>query len=211
MNNYKHGEGAKRRPIRQCNCAAHSGDYEGSRLLICGGDLLTFRSFVPLSSSRYSSPRKGYFPLRLKCHALRRVVCCMPIDMEHYRRRESITLTDIHAFPMGQQAPPPPGGPGPPHYGSFTITHRHTLWFLWTMDRPVARTSTWQQETLTTDKHLSPPAGFEQVIPGSEWRQNHALDGAAIHTYTQLKIMQQQSRFADHYKKQSLILLLYHV
>jgi hypothetical protein len=51
-----------------------------------------------------------------------------------------------------------PSGPGSPHYRGFTITHLDThtsrsVGLLWTSDRPVAETSTWQHTTLTRDRH----------------------------------------------------------
>jgi len=36
---------------------------------------------------------------------------------------------------------------------------------LWTSDRPVAETSTWQHTTLTTDRHPCSRAGFHLAIP----------------------------------------------
>jgi hypothetical protein len=46
------------------------------------------------------------------------------------------------------------GGPGPPHYQSFTITLRHLVQLLWMSDHPDTETSTWQQTTLTKDIHV---------------------------------------------------------
>jgi hypothetical protein len=48
--------------------------------------------------------------------------------------------------------------PGPPHSWGFQITHIDKLqspWILWTRDRPVAKTSTWQHTTLKTGIHAS--------------------------------------------------------
>jgi hypothetical protein len=62
----------------------------------------------------------------------------------------------ICLFPVAQQ---PPVGPRPPHYRGFTITLRHTphsVWLLWTSDRPDAETSTWQHTPLTRDRHPCP-------------------------------------------------------
>ena len=47
-------------------------------------------------------------------------------------------------------------GPGPPHAWSFYSTHNYTpqwVGLLWTRDRPVAETSTWQDATLTRDRN----------------------------------------------------------
>ena len=48
--------------------------------------------------------------------------------------------------------------PWPPHSQGFQITHNapHSVWLLWTIDQPVAETSTWQHTTLTTDRHPCP-------------------------------------------------------
>jgi hypothetical protein len=61
------------------------------------------------------------------------------------------------------------------------ITLRHTtqsVGLLWTRDRPVAETSTWQRQHSqeTTSK---PPVGFESTIPASARPHTYALDRAA--------------------------------
>jgi hypothetical protein len=61
---------------------------------------------------------------------------------------------------------------------SMTHTH-HSVGLLWTRDRPVAETSTWQRTTLTIDKSSMSPAKFELAIPGSERTQIYTSDGAA--------------------------------
>ena len=74
-----------------------------------------------------------------------------------------------------------PNGPRPPHcwgFGSHSDTP-HWVGFLWTSDRPVTETSTWQHTTLTRDRHKCPLRGFEPAIPASERLQIHALDRAA--------------------------------
>jgi hypothetical protein len=46
--------------------------------------------------------------------------------------------------------------PGSPHSWGFYITHSNTpqsVGLLWTRDRPVAETSTWQHTTFTRDRH----------------------------------------------------------
>jgi hypothetical protein len=52
----------------------------------------------------------------------------------------------------------------------------HSIGLLWTSDRPVAETSTWQHTTQQTDML---PAEFEPATPASEQPQTHALDRAA--------------------------------
>ena len=50
-------------------------------------------------------------------------------------------------------------GPWPTHSWGFLITHSdasQSVGLLWTSDRFVAETSTWQHTTLTTDKHPCP-------------------------------------------------------
>ena len=54
----------------------------------------------------------------------------------------------------------PPSGPGPPHSRGFWITHNDaplSVGLLWTSDKLVGMTCTWQHTTLTTDKHPFPP------------------------------------------------------
>ena len=65
-------------------------------------------------------------------------------------------------------------GTGPPHYGRFTITFRHTT---------LVRTARLRDYLTTHNIHnretSMPPAGFEPAIPASERPQDHALDRAA--------------------------------
>jgi hypothetical protein len=49
---------------------------------------------------------------------------------------------------------------------------------VWTNDRPVTGTFTWQHATLTRDISM-PPVGFEPAVPASEKPKIHALDRAA--------------------------------
>jgi len=53
----------------------------------------------------------------------------------------------------------------------------HPLGLLWTSDRPVTNTYTWQHTTITTES--MPLEGFEPAIPTSERPQTHTLDSAA--------------------------------
>jgi hypothetical protein len=46
------------------------------------------------------------------------------------------------------------------------VPRSHSVGLLWTSDRPVAKTSTWQRTTLARDIHA--PAGFELTIPASK-------------------------------------------
>jgi hypothetical protein len=55
-----------------------------------------------------------------------------------------------------------PSGTAPPHSRSFYITHNdasHSVGLLWTNDQPIAKTSTGQHTTLTTNIH--PPGGIQ--------------------------------------------------
>jgi hypothetical protein len=57
-------------------------------------------------------------------------------------------LTLINILVLARQ-PPPPVGPGPPHSRGFPITHNdapHSVALLWTIDQPVAETSTSQTQ-----------------------------------------------------------------
>ena len=40
--------------------------------------------------------------------------------------------------------------------GSHSVTHKHSVGLLWTRDRPVAETSTWQHTTPTRHRHPCP-------------------------------------------------------
>jgi hypothetical protein len=62
------------------------------------------------------------------------------------------------------------------------ITLRHTpqsVGLLWTRDRPVAQTSTWQHTNTHKRQTSMPPLGFEPTIPASTRPKPHALDRAA--------------------------------
>ena len=81
----------------------------------------------------------------------------------HSRSRDCYTLS----FPVAQQ----------PHWGQDRLTIEvsaspsdtpQSVGLLWTSDRPVAETSTWQHKTLTKDIHLCPSAWFEPSVPASE-------------------------------------------
>ena len=54
----------------------------------------------------------------------------------------------------------------------------HSVGLLWTNEKPVAETSTWQHMTHKRQTSI-PPAGFEPAIAVSERLQTHALDRAA--------------------------------
>jgi hypothetical protein len=61
------------------------------------------------------------------------------------------------------------------------ITLRHTpqsVGLLWTRDRPVAETSTWQHKHCTRQIFML-PVGFEPTVPASGRPQTQALDPAA--------------------------------
>ena len=63
-----------------------------------------------------------------------------------------------------------PMRPGPPESWGVNITHNDTpqsVWLLWTRDRPVAETCTWQHNSHNTETSMF-PMGFEPVVPASE-------------------------------------------
>jgi hypothetical protein len=61
----------------------------------------------------------------------------------------------------------------------ITLKHtQHSVGLLWTRDRPVAETSTWQHKNCTRQTSM-PPVGFEATIPASARPQTYALDCAA--------------------------------
>ena len=71
-----------------------------------------------------------------------------------YHRKQLRNLTVIFFCGAAAQR-----GLWPPHSWGFLITHNNasqSVGLLWTSDQLVAETSTWQQTTLTTDKHLCP-------------------------------------------------------
>ena len=64
---------------------------------------------------------------------------------------------------------------------STTHSGKQKRWagLLWTRDRPVAETSTWQNTKFTTDRHPCCSAGFEPAVPTSEQPQTYVLDCAS--------------------------------
>jgi len=75
----------------------------------------------------------------------------------------------------------------------FDVSRSHqetpkSVGLLWTSDRPVAETPTWQDTTLTRDRHPA-PARFEPAIPATQRPQTHALDRmvngiGALHSFS---------------------------
>ena len=95
-----------------------------------------------------------------------------------------ITFTTLF-LSFGGGARQPPSGPWHPHSWGFWITHNdapQSVGLLWTSDRPVAETSTWQHTTLTTNRHPCPPVGFEPTISARERPQTYGSDRAATGT-----------------------------
>jgi hypothetical protein len=64
-----------------------------------------------------------------------------------------------------------PGGPRPPHCWGFEITPR-SVGLLWSSDRPVAETSTWQ---LKTETHQYPRRDSNPAIPANGTAENPRL------------------------------------
>jgi hypothetical protein len=60
------------------------------------------------------------------------------------------------------------------HY-TWSHQHTHSVGFLWTRDRPVAETSTWQRTTLYKERDVHASCGIRNRIP-SKW-------AAADHRY----------------------------
>ena len=83
-------------------------------------------------------------------------------------------------------------GPWPLHSWGFVITHNnapHSVGLLWTSDQLVTENSTWQETTLTSDRHPCHPVGFEPMFSAGERPRTYALDRTAtgtgpIHTHT---------------------------
>jgi len=59
------------------------------------------------------------------------------------------------------------------------LSDRHSIGLLWTRDRPIAATSTWQHTTLNKTQTCIPRPDFEPTSPAYERPQIHALDRAA--------------------------------
>ena len=73
----------------------------------------------------------------------------------------------------------------PPRVRGYLITHNdapQSVGLLWTNDQSVAKPSTWQHTTLTTDKYPCPRVGFEPTISAGERPKTYALDRAATGT-----------------------------
>jgi hypothetical protein len=56
----------------------------------------------------------------------------------------------------------------------------HSVAPLWTSDQSDAESSSWQQTTLTTDRHLALPSGIRTAVPGSEWPYTQSLVTAQL-------------------------------
>ena len=69
------------------------------------------------------------------------------------------------------------------HQITLTHTHTHAVGFLWTRDRPVGETSTWQHTTLTTDRHSCPRRDSNPQYQQSTRPQNYALDRSATQIF----------------------------
>ena len=94
-----------------------------------------------------------------------------------YRSTLELVMKKLYFFYHGETAP---GGPGSPHYRSFTIILRHTTLGRTPLDEWSARR---RDLCLTTHnihkRQISmPPTGFESTIPASERSQTHVLDRA---------------------------------
>jgi len=131
------------------------------------------------------SPRPPEYTARLLLHAgCWRLVTCVsePTATMHYH--STINLEFVCLFIFG--ATDPPSGPEPPHSRGFYITHNNvpqSVGLLWTSDRLVAETSTWQHTHNTHNRQTSmPPVGLEPTISAGERPQIYALDRAATGT-----------------------------
>jgi hypothetical protein len=71
-----------------------------------------------------------------------------------------------------------PSGPGPPHYGGFTITFGRTPLDEWSARRRDLYLRT--HNTHRRQSFMPQVVGFEPAIPESQWPQAQALDRAAI-------------------------------
>jgi len=111
------------------------------------------------------------------------------LSPQHEKWIERHLLTEQHKNMKGDSSimdffsrlnrPPPPSGPGPPHYTGFTIILKHT-----TFGRtPLNEWSTRRRDLYLTTQHTKqtsmPSVGFEPAIPSSKRLQPHTLDRAA--------------------------------
>ena len=95
-----------------------------------------------------------------------------------------------------------PSGPEPPHYRGFTITLKHTTLGRTPLEEWSARRRDLYLTTHNTHKKHAymVPAGFEPVIPASEWPQTHAqtarpLGPAPIPLYFNWKQYERESTY----------------
>jgi len=87
-------------------------------------------------------------------------------------------------FSFGATAPPPPSGPWPPHSRGFLITHNdapQSVGLLWTSDRLVAQTSTWQHTCPRWDSNPQ-----SQQVSGHCGRRNPFVDREKIFDFIRL-------------------------
>jgi hypothetical protein len=92
-------------------------------------------------------------------------------------KRELLEFFESHFSSRGSTAP---SGPGPPHYGGFTITLGHTTLGRTPLDEWSARCTDLYLTTHNTHmKHTSMPlAGFKPSIPALERPHTHTLGHA---------------------------------
>ena len=103
--------------------------------------ILKITAFWNMDPSHLDATDSAFFWLFMCCHR--------PIQWAFG------TLITIF-FNLAQQ---PPSGPGPPHSPGFWIIRNdvpQSVGLLWTSDQLVAETSSWQNTTLTTDRHPYP-------------------------------------------------------
>jgi hypothetical protein len=151
----------------------------------CAGDKETFG----LSLEYFIRAAKFRWPsLKLLCSTNFSSLSCGPLETWRGPLRY-ITQTGflLHAGTTAQR------GSGPPHSWGFWITHNVTtqsVGFLWTRDRPVAETCTWQTHNTykrQTSIHLE---GFEPAIPANDRSQTLVLDRAACGMGIWLKLIE---------------------
>jgi len=64
------------------------------------------------------------------------------------------------------------------HTHTHTPTHAHSVGLLWTIDRPVAGTSTWRHTQIARDRHPCPRQGWNPQFHQTNDRR-HTLNHAA--------------------------------